>query len=133
MKSLIVDDDFHTRIILKQLLKVYGECDTVADGEEAIQAFKLALEDSRPYDLICLDIMMPYVDGHNTLLKIREIEKNMGLTKPSQEVKVIMITGLSDPKNAVKALHKGGATSYLVKPVDNKQLVKELKSLQLIR
>ena len=75
IKVLIVDDDFITRRILKSIFTPYGDCDIAINGEEAIQAFRLAREEKKPYDLICLDIMMPEIDGHEALMKIREMEK----------------------------------------------------------
>ncbi len=130
MRILIVEDDYTTRRILNQFLSPYGDCDIVVDGAEAVLAFRLAWEEGRPFDLICLDIMMPHVDGHEALRRIRDMEKAMGV-KPSDEVKVIMVTALGDPKTVVKAFYEGGATSYLVKPIDKKILVQEMARLGL--
>jgi len=132
MKILIVEDDFISRRILKEILAEYGNCDVVVDGEEAIQAFQLAHEEKAPYDLICLDIMMPNMDGHETLTLIREFEKDRGINGAS-EVKVIMVTALDDPKTVFKAYYRGGATSYIVKPIEKEKLVEELRVLGLIR
>ncbi len=127
MRILIVEDEFVSRRVLKEFLSPYGDCDTVVDGEEAIQAFKLAWEEEQPYDLICLDIMMPNIDGQEALMQMREIERELGI-KGSSEVKVIMVTALDDPKTVVEAFYKGGATSYIVKPVDKQKLIKEVRS-----
>jgi two-component system, chemotaxis family, chemotaxis protein CheY len=131
MKILIVEDDFISRRILKEILSDYGNCDVVVDGEEAIQAFQLAHEEQAPYDLICLDIMMPNMDGHEALTRIREYEKGRGIQGAS-EVKVIMVTALDDPKTVFKAYYRGGATSYIVKPIEKEKLVEELRVLGLI-
>jgi len=131
MKVLIAEDDFIARRLIKDILSPYGECDIVADGEEATKAFQLAWDEKKPYDLVCLDIMMPNVNGQEALRRIRSLEKEKGI-KGSQEAKVIMITVLDDPKTVVEALHKGGATSYIVKPVNKGKLLDELRSLKLI-
>jgi two-component system chemotaxis response regulator CheY len=47
----------------RRFLKDFGEIETVVDGEEAIDAFRLAWSEKRPYDLVLLDIMMPKLDG----------------------------------------------------------------------
>jgi two-component system, chemotaxis family, chemotaxis protein CheY len=60
------------------------------------------------------------------------MEKEMGV-KGSEEVKVIMITALGDPRTVVKAFYKGGATSYLVKPVDKGKLLEEVRNLGLLQ
>lgn len=131
MRILIVEDDFIARRILKEILSTYGDCDIVVDGEEAIQAFRLAWEDGNPYDLICMDIMMPNINGQEALKEIRDIEKQIGI-KSIEEVKVVMITALDDPKSVIHAYYKGGATSYIVKPVERDKLLEELRLLGLI-
>ncbi|MFW6242306.1 MAG: response regulator, partial [Thermodesulfobacteriota bacterium] len=71
MKILVVEDDFISRRILKEILTEHGDCDVVVDGDEAVQAFRLAREEGAPYQLICMDIMMPNKDGHEALQEIR--------------------------------------------------------------
>ncbi len=132
MKILIVEDDFVARRTLKEILGAYGECDVVVDGEEALQAFQMAWEERRPYDLICMDIMMPNLDGNAALTRIREMEKEMGI-RGGQEVKVIMVSALDDPKTVVRAFYQGGATSYIVKPIRKEKLIEEIRSFGLIR
>lgn len=131
MKTLIVEDDFISRKIMKELLTPLGECDIAIDGAEAVQAFRLACEEKRPYDLVCMDIMMPNMDGHEALERIRTMERDMGVMAAG-EVKVIMTTALDDPRNVVEALYRGGATSYLVKPITKQKLMKEIRSHGLI-
>lgn len=132
MKVLIAEDDFVSRKILKDTLAEYGECDIVVDGEEAVQAFRLAMSDGEPYELVLMDIMMPNTDGQEALKRIREIEKEAGI-KGSSEVPVIMVTALSDPKAVFEAYYRGGATSYIVKPIDKQKLIDEIRKLGLIR
>lgn len=131
MRVLIVEDDFTARRMLKEIMSPLGDCDIVVHGLEAVQAFRLAWEDNNPYDLIFMDIMMPHMDGQEALAQIREMEKQMGV-KGTDEVKVIMVTALGDPKTVVKAFYKGGATSYLVKPIDKRKLLEEVRNLGLI-
>jgi two-component system chemotaxis response regulator CheY len=131
MRVLIAEDDFTSRRLLESILEKYGDCHVVMDGDEAVEAFKTSWQENRPYDLICLDIMMPRMDGQEALQKIREFEQEKGVVGFG-EAKVIMITALGDPKNVVEAFYKGGASSYLVKPIEKKKLLEELRNLALI-
>ena len=131
IRALIVEDDFVSRQMIKAFLDPLGNCDVVVDGSEAVQAFRVALEDEKSYDLICLDIMMPDVDGHEALKQIREIEKDKGISELDR-VKIIMLSALDDQKNIFKAYYKGGADAYLVKPVDKEKLLEEIRSLGLL-
>lgn len=131
MKALVVEDDFASRKLLQKILTPYGEVDIAVNGLEAIEAFTKSLESDAPYDLICMDIMMPEMDGQTALKRIRAIERERSV--PSiRESKVIMTTALDDPKNVVEAYYKGGATSYVPKPIDRAMLLHLLKNLNLI-
>jgi two-component system chemotaxis response regulator CheY len=128
MKMLVVEDDFGSRRVMQKLLEPYGDVDVVVDGEEAVEAFKLAWEESRPYDVVFMDIMMPKMDGHEALKRLRELEREMGI-KSANEAKVIMTSVLEDPKNVIEAYYGGSATSYLIKPIDREKLEDELERL----
>jgi two-component system chemotaxis response regulator CheY len=128
MRFLVVEDDFGSRRMMQKLLASYGDVDVVVDGEEAYQAFRLAWEESKPYDVIFMDIMMPKMDGHEAVKRIRELEVDLGV-KPSDEARIIMTSVLEDPRNVVEAYYSGGATSYLVKPIDRDKLREELERL----
>jgi two-component system chemotaxis response regulator CheY len=131
MRVLVVEDDFISRKLLTTLLGHYGECDIAVDGQEAVKAFNMGMDEKRPYDLICMDIMMPNLDGQQALKDIRQIEQKSGVSA-ANEVKVIMTTALDDPKNVVESLYKGGASSYIVKPIDKKKLIDEVRKLGLL-
>ncbi|MDP4173897.1 MAG: response regulator [Bacteroidota bacterium] len=131
MKILIVEDDFISRLVLQKILTPYGSCDIAVNGIEAITAFSHSLEQGDPYDLICLDIMMPEMDGRDALKIIREKEKLMNIA-PNKEVKIIMTTALGAPKDVFDAFYQGGCTSYLVKPIEKKRLIELLKDYKLI-
>jgi len=131
MKVLVVEDDFVSRKLLQKLLGHYGECDIAVNGKEAVDAFRMSMEGDDPYDLICMDIMMPGMDGQQALHEIRDLEKNKGIPETGW-VKVMMTTALDDPKNVVESLYKGGAVSYLVKPIDKARLLEEVRQMGLV-
>ena len=130
MKILLAEDDFVTRKFMASFLAKYGECDVTVDGMEAVDAFMMALEDGEPYDLACLDVMMPVLDGYQVLKAIRDIEVERGITK-EQRVKIIMTTALNEERN-VKMAFDLGCEAYSGKPIDVRKFEKVLKKLGLI-
>ena len=130
MKTLIVEDDFTNRLLLQELLKSYGLCHVAVDGKEGADAALLALDAGEPYDLICLDIMMPEMDGQEALREIRDNEEARGVlsTKGS---KIIMTTALGDVKS-VNAAFTSLCDGYLTKPINKEKLVEELRKLKLV-
>ena len=130
MKSLIVEDDFTSRLILQEILKKFGAFHIAANGVEAVQAVKVSLEDREPYDLICLDIMMPDKNGQQALKEIRQMEEENSIASLKRS-KIIMITASGDPKNVAQAI-RGIADAYILKPLHKNKLLEELKKLKLI-
>jgi two-component system chemotaxis response regulator CheY len=130
LKILIVEDDFPSSKIMEEYLSEYGDCTTAANGAEGVEAFKNALEAGAPFNLVCLDIMMPEMDGHEALRTIRQIEQEHGIFDPNG-VGVIMTTAKDRSRDMIRAFDEGCA-SYIVKPVDHEKLVAEMQKLDLI-
>ena len=130
MRILLAEDDYVTRKFMTGFLSKYGECDVTVDGMEAVDAFMMALEDDEPYDLVCLDIMMPVMDGYQALMGIRNLEKERDIPK-EKAAKIIMTTALNEEKN-VKMAFELGCTIYSGKPIDQERFEQALKKLGLI-
>lgn len=130
MKILLAEDDFATRNFMSNFLSKYGDCDVTVDGMEAVDAFMLALEEDDPYDLVCLDIMMPVMDGYQALKGIRNLEKDHNIPE-AEQAKIIMATALNEEKN-VKMAFEMGCTIYSGKPIDQERFEQALKKLGLI-
>lgn len=75
MRILIAEDDRLSRTFLEEFMKGYGTCDSAEDGMTTLDYFLDSLKNNEPYDLLCLDIMMPKVDGLKVLNVIRGLEK----------------------------------------------------------
>ncbi len=116
-RILLVDDDRLNNRILKRLLKIYDiELDTCERGIECIDK----INNGEQYDLILMDIMMPDMNGIDTLKKLKS-NKNFN-------TKVVALTAdaLSTSKN--KYL-KVGFTDYIPKPFKKEELEQKLKEL----
>lgn len=100
---LIVDDNPK---YLADALPMYGYDIEVA--EDGLEALKILLEGNKHFDLILLDVMMPNMDGWDTLKAIRK-------NKQTEHMPVIMITAVNEEQKVVSGL-KIGADDYIVKP-----------------
>ena len=101
---LVVEDDASLRKLMSAALKQHGySCHTANDGAEALDVME-----TTNIDLIISDVMMPNMDGWDTLKAIRKNEK-------TKYIPVIMITAVSEDQKVVSGL-KIGADDYIVKP-----------------
>lgn len=130
MRTLIAEDDITSGALLRSILSPFGECEIVVNGREAVAAFSAAQQDGRPYDLICMDIMMPEMDGHAAVAEIRALEEAAG-PSCSRRVKIIMTTALDDEGSVTRSL-LGTCDAYVVKPINRVNLLDHMKALALI-
>ena len=129
MKTLIVEDDPTCSRLMQAMLAPFGECFLASNGAEAIEVFQAAVEKLPLFDLVCLDIMMPGVNGHEVLKAIRAIEEERCILPP-HTAKVIMTSALHDKKNVLGAF-SNQCEAYLVKPIEYEQLVAKIRFLDL--
>lgn len=128
MRILIAEDDFTSRLFMEKFLEKYGICDLAMNGLEVIDKVVKKLEENDYYDLICLDIMMPKVDGLKALKMIRDLEKQHKVEKTA---KVIMTTALND-KETVDEAYANGCDAYAWKPIDAEEFHEVIKELELL-
>jgi two-component system chemotaxis response regulator CheY len=100
-----------------------------ADGRQALQAVKDALDKNRGYDLVCMDLGMPVMGGQEALREIHKLDAAAGLLNPT---KIIVTTGRTDMASITNAV-VGGCSAYLMKPIDIGRLRSELLELGLIK
>ncbi|MDA3845541.1 MAG: response regulator [Vallitaleaceae bacterium] len=130
MRILIAEDEMISRKFIYKFLSKYGECDLTIDGGEAIDAYMLALDEEEPYDLVCLDIMMPDIDGIKALKVIRNIEKERAVPE-SKKARIIMTTALNDVDKVQQAFDYG-SEGYAVKPINTKKMIDVMKRIGLL-
>ena len=130
MRILIVEDDFTNRLILQEVLKDYGAVHVAVNGVEAVEAMRQALVTGEHYGLICMDIMMPEMDGQTALRQIRETERKAGITGRDR-VKIVMTTALGDADNVTKAI-RDQCDGYLVKPLNKAVILEHLRKFRML-
>ncbi len=130
MNALVVEDDFTNRIVLQGFLSRYGECHTVVDGFEALEAVNIARADGSPYTLICMDLVMPGMNGSETVRRLRAVEESRGVFSGSG-VKIIMTTAVTDTREVFKSFN-ALCDAYLTKPIDTALLLNHLEKFQIV-
>ena len=130
MRALIVEDEPTSRFLLETFLRRYGDCDVAGNGREAVERFRELTGQGRHYDLICMDIMMPEMDGAEALRQVRAVEDAEEVL-PDDRVKVIMTTAV-DTIQQVAQCFRDLCDAYLVKPIDLGKLLSHMKSYGLV-
>lgn len=114
---LVVDDNKITTKLLKRYLE--------ANGYDALEAFDgidcLEKVEQRKPDAIVLDVMMPRMDGYETV-------KNLKENPDTKHIPVVIVTALNDIPNQLKSID-AGADDFLSKPIEEKLLVAKVKLL----
>lgn len=130
LRFLIVEDDFTTRHLEMKILGEFGTSEVAVNGNEAVSAYERKMLEGRHYDCIFLDIIIPGIDGHAVLKRIRETEAERGI-HGFERTKIIIVSNLRDMKNIAKSFREQ-SDSYIVKPVTKKKVEQELGRLQLL-
>jgi two-component system, OmpR family, response regulator len=112
---LLVEDDNNLGYILKEYLGVHEfEVTWVKDGEAGLAAFKVG-----NFDLCVLDVMMPKMDGFTLAGEIKAVEQN---------IPIVFLTAKSLKVDKLKGF-KVGADDYMVKPVDEEELIARINAI----
>ncbi|MFT9600989.1 response regulator transcription factor [Mesobacillus sp.] len=113
-KILIVDDEAQMRKLVKLYLLNEGyQVEEAEDGQEAIDMLR-----KDDYNLMILDVMMPMMDGWETIQHVRKMS----------DLPIIMLTAKGTVEDKVTGLSTG-ADDYLVKPFDEAELLVRVKAL----
>lgn len=128
IKMLVVEDDFASRLMLTKFLTRFGEVHVAVNGSEAVEGVETACREGEPYKFVCMDIMMPGMDGIEAVRRIRALERD----HVCQEAVIIMITALSDPQTIIRCCYESGANYYIIKPLVFTQLEALMKRYNLI-
>jgi two-component system, sensor histidine kinase and response regulator len=114
---LIVDDNKITLKLLRKYLEANGfEVEEAYDGIDCLEKV-----DKRSPDAIVLDVMMPRLDGYETVKRLKE-------QKVTNQIPVIIVTALNDVSNQIKSID-AGADDFLSKPIEEKLLIAKVRLL----
>lgn len=128
MRALIVDDCATSRELLAIAIETYGSIDFAENGEEAIALVSHAIGNGTHYDLICMDINMPVMGGHETLQTIRALEEDTSIPRAT----VFIITASTSPDDMIEAITAGDCDDYLTKPLMQRIFLELLRKHELI-
>ena len=116
--------------MLQEIFGEYGPVHVAVNGKEAVAAARAAIDAGQPYQLICLDIIMPELDGNEALRQIRDLERSSALPF-SDYARVFMTSGVNSSKNILQAFNQS-CDAYLLKPLDIHKLKAQLRQYGLI-
>ncbi len=131
MRVLVVDDDPASRQVLSAHLSGLAETVLCESGQEAVDNAVRAIGAGTPFDVVFLDIIMPHMDGHETLIRLREVEDRAGVP-PEKRMRAVMVTSMDDETNTMTALFDGQVSAYLIKPPNRSELLEKLVTLGLL-
>lgn len=128
LNSLVVADNPFVQKIIVNVLKEYGSCDAASNGMEGLEYIKQSISKHKFYELFCLDIEMPKLNGLKLLETIRMLEQKLETKK---KCIIIMVTSHSE-KEMIKKCCQLGCDSFLLKPIYKNNLIKVLQRHKLI-
>ncbi len=116
----VVDDNKITVKLMRRYLEANGyEVGEAYDGVECLEKVKEKIP-----DVIVLDVMMPRLDGYETVKRLKSDSK-------TTDIPVVIVTALNDVLNQLKAIDSG-ADDFLSKPIEEKLLVAKVKLLSAL-
>ncbi len=130
LKTLIIDDHPASIAILKNMLTDICECFVATRGQKGIELFEYAQNNGLPFQVVLLDIIMPGLDGIETLKRIRKIELSHREAHPSdppmEPVRIIMQTSSEDPQDFLASHLEGKCSGFINKPYSRDAIMDEV-------
>ena len=131
LRILVVEDDATSREVIRRILLEVGTVDAARNGQEAIDLFRAALGAGKPYDLICLDIDIPEITGHEVLSTVRREEEEFG-KEGIFRTKIIMTTA-SNREDDVLGAFMQQCDAYCVKPIRKDVIFERMEEIGLLK
>ena len=125
-RVLLAEDNDINALLAKSVLERVGQQVTrVADGKQAVAAYRKALQEDAPFDLVLMDLHMPHMDGASAIRALRRLEQKAGTSRAA----IVTLTA-DEQEDTRKASNLAGSDGFLAKPVQPAILI-ELLDQQL--
>ncbi|MBV5341717.1 MAG: response regulator [Deltaproteobacteria bacterium] len=116
-RYLVVEDEEINRTVLSSFLSNYAPCDTAENGKEGLSLFKNAHSEGNPYSLICVDLIMPEMNGLALIKEIRSLEKSNSAFS-EYRTRIFVISACDSPWDKADLILDNLCDDYIVKPFD---------------
>lgn len=126
MKALVVDDCAVSTATISKLLKNYGTVETTDSGQAGLDLLSEAAKSDAPFDVLCVDINMPGMDGFELLKRLKGMPRETA--QSDKTMKVFMTTGQNEIRLVLRAMEHG-CSGYLVKPISEDNLATEMAKI----
>ena len=130
LKVLIAEESRCMQERLITMLEPSARWHLVQNSQEAVDRMKEHIRRGRGFDLVIMDIMMPFKEGCAVVREIREFEKRNGV-HPREEAKILFVATLDDPDDLLVNQIRCGADGYMTRPFGRRTLLKAITSLGL--
>lgn len=130
-RFLVVDDDKLSCKILEDVMSKFAVCDIAPNGTVGYEMFEKAIIDGCPYDLICSDVVMPELNGHEMVRNIRNREASLPVAG-YLHTKIFMLSSSNAPKDIERAILDNNCDDYIVKPFRREALIAMLQKHNLL-
>jgi two-component system chemotaxis response regulator CheY len=130
-RYLIIEDDEMSRIMLQEFLAKFALCDVADNGLEGLILFENALLSGNPYSLMCVDLIMPEMNGLAFIRKVRDLEQAKGLDNESRS-KIFVISSSDSTWDKADLLLDNLCDDYIVKPFNRSSLMANLYKNDLV-
>jgi two-component system chemotaxis response regulator CheY len=130
-RYLIVEDDEMSREMLRDFLSEFAPCEVAENGLEGLILFENSLLANNPYSLLCIDLMMPEMNGLALIRKIRELEKTHMISMESR-TKIFVISASDSTWDKADLMLDGLCDDYIVKPFNRSVLMADLYKNKIV-
>ncbi len=130
IRALIVEDVFLIQRVIERFIEPYGTFRVSNNGRSALKEYAEYFFNGDAFNLVCLDIYLPEVNGLEVLKHIRDFEKEIRLSEEERS-KIIIISSVTHP-GTIQQAYDLGCDYYITKPFSKDDILKALKKLKLI-